>query len=363
MKIAFIRGQYINNFELQSYYPMLTDKSIKLIGFGSQKSKHQIKIPNIKLFSPVDLPDFPYKLPILNRFFIDAMYLFRLENNLKHFDIAHARETYFHFSKQAIIAKQKRIVKKTLITCSETIPFNHETIWGRKTMKQFVRDNTDHFHCLTQKAKECLIKEGVGEEKITVINYGINLKQFKPIPKKTNQDFTFLFIGRLEDQKGVKELLEAWQKLKQNYQNIKLKIIGKGPLKILVEENGIKPEFYPYEQIPQITAQADCLILPSKPTQFWEEYYGMVLLEAMACGVPIISTNSGAIPEILGQTGIIVNHSSSQQLFKAMVKIIENKNLRQELSQKGLERVKEKFDCRKQAQKLKKLYQKILNDK
>ena len=179
MKIAFIRGKYLNNFELQSYYPIMkSSKEFKLIGFTSTKPMHTVEIPIKQCWSPVDLPDFPYKLPILNRTLGDAMYLFGLENKLVGFDIAHTRETYFYFSKQAVDAKKRGVVKKVLLTCSETIPHNHETIRGRRQMKQYVIQNTDYFHCLTEKAKRVLIEEGASEEKISVIPYGVELSQF-----------------------------------------------------------------------------------------------------------------------------------------------------------------------------------------
>jgi len=363
MTIAFIRGQYINNFELQSYYPMLKKHDdLKITGISSLKPKHKVKIPIVKLPSPVDLPDFPKKLSILNRLsFGDAMYLWGLENKLKGFNLAHVRETYFHFSSQAIYAKRKGLVKKVLTTCSETIPFNHETIWGRKILKQNVLIDSDHFHCLTQKAKDCLIREGVKSEKITVIPYGINLDQFKPKPVKKNLNkIVGLFIGRLETQKGVNELALVYPRLKADFDRFELKVIGNGPDAQKFISLGIIPTFFPYEKIPQIMNQADFLILPSKTTRYWEEYLGMVLLEAMACGLPVITTDCGAIPEVVDNTALIVKQNNSESLYKGIKQMINNHNLRQKLSDMGLKRVHTYFDANKQSEKIYQLYNKII---
>lgn len=358
MNIAIIRAQYLNNFELQSYYPMVKDKNINLTGFSSLHPQHRVKIKTQKLFSPTDLPNFPYKLALLNRLcFGDAMYLFGLEKKLKNFDIAHVRETYFHFSSQAINAKKINPNLKILTTCSETIPFNHETILGRKRLKQKVLKNTDHFHTLTQKAKDCLIKEGVEESKITVIPYGIDLTKFTPIKNKPqNKSLQILFIGRLEKQKGIHHLLNIWPKLKSKNSNINLKIIGKGPLENLVKKQGLTSEFHPYSQIPKIMQQADVLVLPSQKTKFWEEYFGMVLLEAMASKLPIVTTDCGAIPEVIGNSALIAKQNNPKSLFQNLNQMIQNPNLRKKYSTLGYNRVTKNFDTKIQSKKLKNLY-------
>jgi glycosyltransferase involved in cell wall biosynthesis len=356
MNIAFIRGKYLNNFELQSYYPLLENNQFRLTGFASKKPIHSVKIPVKHFTSPVDLPDFPYKLQILNRLFIDAMFLHGLENRLRGFDIAHTRETYFHFSKQAIKAKNKGYVKKVLVTCSETIPFNHETIWGRHKLKQYVINNADFFHCLTEKAKTTIIKEGADPQKTTVIPYGVNLNIFKPTPnnQKSNK-LTILFIGRLEEQKGVRELMEVWIEVKKRF-SVQLKIVGKGPLERFVKKHGIEPEYIPYSKIPETLNQADIFVLPSKPTKYWEEYFGMVLLEAMASGLPIVTTNCGAIPEVASNAAYLVPHSNSKELYKGLKLLIEKESWRKNLTQSGLKRVIKCFDSEKQAKKIGELY-------
>ena len=103
-------------------------------------------------------------------------------------------------------------------------------------------------------------------------------------------------------------------------------------------------------------ATADTLVLPSKPTKYWEEYFGMALIEAMASGLPIVTTNCGAIPEVVGSAGHIVSHSSAKSLYKGLKFVIENSNFRMELRERGLARVRENYDAEKQAEKLGKLY-------
>ena len=108
--------------------------------------------------------------------------------------------------------------------------------------------------------------------------------------------------------------------------------------------------------MPQIFNQADILIHPPKKDQYWEEYFGMVLLEAMASKVPIITTNCGAIPEVIGESGIIVEQGNAKQLYTAISGLISSQTKRKQLASLGYKRVTKHYDADKQATKLAQLY-------
>jgi len=178
MKIAIVRGKYLNKYEMQYYEPLV--RKHKLVGFGSLSPIHdKFAFPVVKLPSPMDLPNFPYKMPILNRLFVDAQYLLGLEEKLRGFDIAHSAETYMHFTQQCLNAKKRGDVKKVVVTVSENIPFANEGIWGRKKFKKRALEEVDHFIAISQRAKEALILEGCPEEKITVIGHHVDTKKFQ----------------------------------------------------------------------------------------------------------------------------------------------------------------------------------------
>ena len=86
----------------------------------------------------------------------------------------------------------------------------------------------------------------------------------------------------------------------------------------------------------------------------------MVLIEALACGVPIVTTNCGAIPEIVGQSALIVPYGNSHKLSQEIKKLIENPRLRATLKASGIKQARIRFDCDKQALKLGKLYQQVV---
>src|SRR3989344_7879536 len=108
-KIAIVRGGFLNPFELQNYYPLKNKYELRAIS-SMHPISEEIEIPLTKTFSFTDLPDFPWKYPILNRLAVDIHYLFGLEQLLRGFDIAHVAETYYHYTRQAVKAKKKGLV-------------------------------------------------------------------------------------------------------------------------------------------------------------------------------------------------------------------------------------------------------------
>jgi glycosyltransferase involved in cell wall biosynthesis len=372
MKIAIVRGKYLNPFEMQYYEPLV--KKHDLTGFSSLKPLgEKFAFPVVKLPSPMDLPDFPYKMPVLNRLFIDAQYLFGLEKKLKGFEIAHSAETYMHFTQQCLEAKRRGWVKKVVATVSENIPFNNEGIRGRKRFKKRAILELDQLIAISQKAKEALLLEGCPEKKINVIGHHINTDRFKPKPifKKDFKNIKILFVGRLEQEKGVEEIIMAARKLAQDrdLQRYRLEylLVGSGKernnLLKFVERLGIKNRFFwresAYLQMPSFYQQADILLAPSRPTRYWQEQFGMVLLEAMASRLPIITTNSGAIPETVGSAAILVPPADFLALADAIKKLVLQPKLRLEMGIKARQRAVKLFDYQLGAQKLAQVYEKV----
>lgn len=365
-----MRGKYLNQFEMQSYESLASRH--ELVGFASRTPFHeQFNFPVVKLFSPMDLPNFPFRMPILNRLFIDAMWLWGLEKKLTGFDIAHTAEIYYHFTQQCLEAKKQGLVKKVIATVWENIPFNHESIRGRKRFKKRSLTEIDHFLAITDMARQSLIKEGGDPAKITVIPMGVDLRKFKSQKLKTRSKKKFLeilFVGRLEEEKGIFELWEALRQLVKTCPHIKLTMVGDGSQKkklvSLIDKSGLREIIrlikVPYGQMPEQYRSADIFCLPSKPTQFWQEQFGMVLVEAMATGLPIVSTSSGAISEVVGRAGILVRPGSAAGLYRALKEVIRNQKIRNKLSAWGHQRAKELFDSHKVAQKIERLWEGVL---
>lgn len=383
-KVAIIRGKFLNKYEMQIFEPLAS--KFNITAFGSLIPFHdKFNFPVVKLPSPMDLPDFPYKIPILNRLFIDAQYLFGLEEKLKGFDIAHSAESYYHYTQQCLNAKKKGYVKKVIATVLENIPFNNEGIWGRKNFKRRARLELDHIIALTNLTKKTLILEGADPSKITVISHGINTSAFQPKSKIKMQPFDFaqgknsklnevniLFAGRLEYYKGVFDVARA-AKILLNDKNLKsykltFTFVGNGTQKNklleLEKELGIEKfiihKEVAYSRIPDEYKQSDIFIAPSKPIPTYEEQYCTALLEAQAAGLPIVTTKSGGIPENVGDAAVLVEPGDYESMAQELKLFILNPKKRIEFSKKARKRAETVHDAKIIARKLSNLYESLI---
>ncbi len=376
MKIAVVRGKHLNKYEMQFYEPLA--KKHQLVGFGSLRCFHdKFAFPVVKLPSPMDLPEFPFKMPILNRLFIDAQYLFGLEEKLKGFDIAHSAETYMHFTRQCLNAKKKGYVKKVVATVFENIPFANEGIWGRKRFKQRAIKELDHIIAISERSKEVLVLEGYEPKKITVINQHVDTSVFRPkkvssIKYQVLRKINILFVGRLELYKGVYEVIFAAKKLLADPElkdyDLTFTLVGDGTEKAKLLELEERMEItkrvvhktVSYNKMPEEYQKADIFTAPSRATRHWQEQFSTVLLEAQASGLAIVTTRSGAIEENVGEAALLVQPADFYSLALGIKKLILDPELRMKLAQKARERVVKYFDISLGAKKLLEVYQKVL---
>ena len=376
-RIAIVRGKFLNAYEMQIYAPLA--KYYDITGFGSLTPYHErFSFPVVKLASPMDIPNFRYKMPVLNRLCIDAHYLVGLENRLKGFNLVHTAETYFHYTQQCLNAKKKGYVKKVIATVLENIPFNNEGIWGRRAYKKRAREELDHIIALTHKTKEVLLLEGCDSSKITVIGHGIDTRIFTPrvnhwkhISNPDSNTFNITYSGRLETYKGVYDLLNAVAILlkdKKITQKMQFVFIGQGSeyKKMLQKEQelGISSHVIhrqvPYEHMPEAYRSADIVVAPSMSTPTWQEQYCTALLEAQSMGIPILTTRSGGIPENVGNSVLFVDEHDPEGIAHALKNYIEHPFLRLKMAKRARKRAENVHDVRLIAESIKKVYESVL---
>lgn len=377
-KVALVRGKFLNRYEMQFFEPLT--RKFDLTAFGSLTPFHDtFAFPTKKLLCPMDLPEFPYKMPILNRLFIDAHYLWGLEKSLFGFDLVHSAETYYHYTQQALNAKRAGRVKKVIATVLENIPYNNEGIWGRKAYKDRARRELDHIVALTNLTRDVLIKEGTDPEKITVISHFVDTKRFAPsrdwikrLSDPHKREFTIMFSGRLEKYKGVYDILDAVSLLRtdktlQGY-TINILFVGEGSeRKKLLEterELGInwhsRHESATYLEMPDFYKRADIFVAPSIPTPTWIEQYCTALLEAQSMGLPIVTTRTGGIPENVGDAATLVESGDVQAIAHSIKKYILQPQLRMQYARAARARAVTVHDIEIGATKMASLYRKVL---
>lgn len=373
IKIALVRGSYLNNFEGQNF--RLDKKRFYLVGISSlipldrNVSFSTLLLPSLADIQKIKFLEKPIKF-IANRTLGDSQILFGLEKYSQEFDIFHSADSHYFYTYQLAKLKDKNKIKNLIISSWETIPFNNEKTWAKKKIKYYSLKRADLFLCYTRKAKDVLIKEGVNQEKIKLVRLGVDLDKFKPIKNGKRKLITILFVGRLVWEKGVMDLFQSYLNLKKlGFKNLKLNFIGQGylegALKRKIKEFGLVEEVeiksVDYKKIPLEYQKGEIFVLPSKKSKTWEEQYGMVLIEAMASGLPIIASLSGAIAEIVDKAGLCFQPGDVDGLTNQLIKLIKDINLREKLAKIGRKRCEDFFDCRKTAKKIEAIYQQLLN--
>jgi L-malate glycosyltransferase len=160
------------------------------------------------------------------------------------------------------------------------------------------------------------------------------------------------YCGRLVPEKGLLELCEAVHSLRDQYSELHLVLLGDGPCReqLLAADNDSGIHLFPPQphfEVPNFLRSLDVFVLPSKPLRndgrVWEEQFGHVLIEAMACRVATIGSDSGAIPEVLGDSRAIFSHSNTAGLIDLLRKLLEDENFRSDLAEHQYRRVHQLF--------------------
>lgn len=383
-KVALLRGENLNKFEIQNYEPLTRWFDVTAYyPIDNQYDISTINLPKKELRSWECVLGRPlcklmvYPLRLLG--YREAM--IGLVEELKSYNIVHTLETYTGYSYQAVKAK-KKYGTKVVVTCLETIPFFCEYLNMRSYIKKQVRDNADVFIAITERAKEALIYEGVPEKKIKVIPVGVDLNTFKPREKNeeylkkfnlTRDDFVVLSIGRLVWEKGFFDVIYAAKKLLRDHElsdkSIKFVLVGAGPeekgMKQLIKKLGLSEIInvagtYPYTEIPLIHNLADVFVLSSIPVKNWQEQFGIVFVEALASGEPIIAGQSGSIPEVIGDAGILVQPNDPLSIYQEIKKLILDNSLVEKYGKRARARAEKFFDSEKIAFQIKTEYEELL---
>ncbi len=205
--------------------------------------------------------------------------------------------------------------------------------------------------------KEILSTTGIPAENIDVIPLGYDTTKFKPPDDEQKRAFLInygirepyiLFIGSLFPYKNIRILMNAFREIENRIPH-SLVVIGKREVSRDPLQATPRVHFLDYvadSDIPGFYSCADIYVNPSLV-----EGFGITILEAMACGTPVISSNGGALPEVVGNAGILFNPSDSGELGETILSVIGNTRLRNELREKGFQQVK-KFSWDRTAERI-----------
>lgn len=222
--------------------------------------------------------------------------------------------------------------------------FPYHLSWLHAFAERFVLRRADHAVAFVPEAPPIFSR--LGFHRVTFIPPEVNTSVFTPsLPRKRGDVFTVGYAGRLQALKGIDLLLDAIAGLPAGFRLI---VVGAGPEEAALRKRcaslGLDDRVawrppVSRKRMPEVLNEMDVLVLPSRTGKYWKEQFGRVLVEAMACGVPVIGSDSGGIPAVIGEAGLVVPEADVQGLRDALLKLRNDPRLRQQYIQKGLSRV------------------------
>jgi glycosyltransferase involved in cell wall biosynthesis len=278
----------------------------------------------------------------------------------KDLEVLEVHELYFFDSGQAVeVAKEMGILVIAEVWTSMSEHLAYKLPPYSWTAKKVIK-SADLLVARSKRAEKSLLKLGADEKKITTIYYGVNLERFYPRKtKRKGKELRVLFVGRLDKFKGVDLLLNIWEEVMKKESRARLWLVGQGKFfKKAKKTKGVKVfGQIEYLKLPEIYRQADVFVSPTQdiylgPFKWAEEYFSHTLMEAQACGLPIVATRCGGIREEVGGNNWLVHQNNKEQLLEALVDCLGDEEQRQAAGRKNRERAEKQYDLSKQVRKL-----------
>ena len=227
------------------------------------------------------------------------------------------------------------------------------------------------FLCASAFIRQRLLDTGFPESRTHTHYIGVDCQTIRP-RKDSEEQLLILHVARLVEVKGTRYLLRAFARVAQTYEQVRLLIIGDGPLRrplhALAASLGVadRVEFLgalPHTEVLSWMRKAAMLALPGIRTATGrEEGLGMVLLEAAATGVPIIGSRVGGIPECIvdGESGFLVPERDEEALARRMAELLEDPVRRRSMGAAGRALIEDRFDIDRQTAALENFYDSVL---
>ena len=292
-------------------------------------------------------------------------------------DIIHLEEEAWSLNALQIVRLKRKYCRKSrfIFRTSLSIPtkqrFGVLPVWIERTVFR----ETDIAFPLSTNAGRILTARGYAGKQIAFPN-GIDVRHFYKMDVRQLRDslglsscFVIGYVGRLLQMKGIDTLLEALARLVNRATHpYKLLIVGQGEDRLDFEKKaetlGISEQIVWIDAVPpeDVAAYINCmdtLVLPSLTTSGWVEFFGRVLIEGMACEVPVIGSDSGEIPNVINDAGLVFPEADADALAERIYQIASDACLKSELVVRGLKRI-HNFTWETIAERTYQVYQELL---
>ncbi len=290
-----------------------------------------------------------------------------VKNKVKEGNIKHITSQELAFLLNSIL------LENVIVTCYDLIPLVYDKerslIW-KENMNGLKK--ADIIITISRFSKDEIVKHlDYPEDRIKIVYPGVDHsvyyeKRDKKILREhniSNEDKLILYVGSETPRMNVPVLIKAFSKLKKRLPNIKLVKIGESQsygareniLKLIkdlnLQDDVIFEGYIPEGELPLWYNASDVLVYPCEYAGF-----GLPPLEAMACGTPVVTSNTTSLPEVVGDAGIMIDPNDIESMSEMIYQVLTDSALREELINKGLERSKQ-FNWNEAANETRKIYE------
>ncbi|MBN2006372.1 MAG: glycosyltransferase family 4 protein [Anaerolineae bacterium] len=234
-------------------------------------------------------------------------------------------------------------------------------------MERYNMRHVDHALVGSQTAAQVWQQKGYRGPLSVIPQFGVDPDRFQPPQvSRSSAPIHIAYVGRLVPEKGIDVLLAALNGLAGDW---RCTILGDGPdadqLRATTMTLGLakRVTFSPWissVNMPGFYQEVDVLVLPSRTRPNWIEQFGRVLIEAMACGVAVVGANTGEIPHVIGDAGLVFPEADVRELQDRLTQLIRDPDLRAALGTRGRERVLASFTQRQIAVETLQVYKELL---
>lgn len=217
-------------------------------------------------------------------------------------------------------------------------------------MERYVHRHASGAIAGNRAAADVLRAKGYVGPMAVIPQFGVDPELFSPPEaRRTDGPVIIGYAGRLVPEKGLWVLVEALEGLTGSWE---LHLVGQGPLESALRDrlrrSGLFERvrflgYVPSGDMPRVLSAMDILVLPSLTRRNWVEQFGRVLIEAMACAVAVVGSDSGEIPHVIGDSGLVVPEGDAEALRRALQSLSGDSTARQRLGTRGRSRVMTHF--------------------
>ncbi|MBN1581780.1 MAG: glycosyltransferase family 4 protein [Anaerolineae bacterium] len=281
-------------------------------------------------------------------------------------DIVHIDEEPYNLATWHILRLSRRFGARSLF-------FTWQNLYRRypppfSWCEQYVYKRVSFAIAGNHEAVQVLGAKGYGGPVHVIPQFGVDPSLYQPASYPGVEPFTIGYVGRLVSEKGIGDLLQAAAKLSGQW---RIRLLGNGPERealmalarsLSIADRVVLDAHIPASEVPAYLSRLHALVLPSHTRPNWKEQFGRVLIEAMASGVPAIGSDSGEIPNVIGDAGLIFAETDVNALRAHLQALISDRELWQALSRRGRDRVLARFTQAQVAAATVSVYHEMAND-